>query len=92
MICQSAGTNLIKPNAEASVSKTGRLIVVHEAPITSGFGAEIVAAISKRCFLRLESPPLRVCGYDTPFPLIYEPLYVPSTPKVVDAIHEAVKF
>ncbi|KAK9808306.1 hypothetical protein WJX73_009979 [Symbiochloris irregularis] len=81
-----------RATVEASVSKTGRLIVVHEAPITSGFGAEIVAAISKRCFLRLESPPVRVCGYDTPFPLIYEPLYVPSTPRVVDAIHEAVKF
>lgn len=81
-----------RDTVESSVNKTGRLLVVHEAPITSGFGAEIVAALSKRCFLRLESPPLRVCGYDTPFPLVYEPLYVPSVPKVVDAIHESIKF
>lgn len=81
-----------RDTVESSVNKTGRLLVVHEAPITSGFGAEIVAAVSKRCFLRLESPPLRVCGYDTPFPLVYEPLYVPSVPKVVDAIHESIKF
>lgn len=79
-------------HAEASVSKTGRLVVVHEAPVTAGFGAEIVAAISKRCFLRLESPPLRVCGYDTPFPLIYEPLYVPNSLKVADAIRSSVGF
>ena len=56
-------------HAEASVNKTGRLLVSHEAPVTSGFGAEVVAAVSARCFLRLEAPPARVCGYDTPFPL-----------------------
>lgn len=75
---------------EESVNKTGRLVVTHEAPITSGFGAEIVATIMDRCFWKLESPPKRVCGYDTPFPLIYEPLYVPSINRVFDAMSEAL--
>ncbi len=74
------------------MNKTGRLLVSHEAPITSGFGGEVVAAITKRCFLRLESPPMRICGYDTPFPLVYEPLYMPTEQKVVDAIRSSVKF
>jgi len=76
----------------ASVNKTGRLVVSHEAPLTGGFGAEVTAAVSQRCFLRLEAPPLRVCGLDTPFPLICEPLYLPSVQKVVDAIRQSAKF
>lgn len=42
----------------------------HEAPLTGHFGAEIAARVAERCFLRLEAPPLRVCGADTPFPLV----------------------
>ena len=75
-----------------SVNKTGRLIVSHEAPVTSGFGAEVVATISRNCFLRLEAPPTRVCGLDTPFPLVFEPIYLPSVPKLVHAIREVVNF
>jgi 2-oxoisovalerate dehydrogenase E1 component beta subunit len=77
---------------EASVNKTGRLLVSHEAPITSGFGAEIVATVSKRCFLRLESPPIRVCGMDTPFPLVYESMYMPSLQRCISAIKESVAY
>ena len=55
-----------------SVQKTGRALIAHEAPKTSGFGAEISAQIQERCFLHLEAPVKRVCGYDTPFPHIYE--------------------
>ena len=51
-----------------------------------------MAAVSKHCFLRLESPPLRVCGYDTPFPLVFEPVYLPSVQKVVEAIRESCQF
>jgi 2-oxoisovalerate dehydrogenase E1 component beta subunit len=51
-------------------SPQGRLIVSHEAPITGHFGAEIAARIAERCFLRLEAPPARVCGADTPFPMV----------------------
>ncbi|CAD6186073.1 unnamed protein product [Caenorhabditis auriculariae] len=75
-----------------SVKKTGRLIVTHEAPITSGFGAEIAATVQKRCFLHLESPVERVCGYDTPFPHVHEPFYIPSVTRVFDAIKKSVKF
>lgn len=57
-----------------SVKKTKRLIVSHEAPVTMGFAAEIAAAIQEKCFFSLEAPIKRVCGYDTPFPLAYEPV------------------
>lgn len=69
-----------------SVNKTGRLIVTHEAPLTSGFGAEVVSTLTDRCFWKLEAPPVRVAGYDTPFPLIYESVYMPSAARVVDAV------
>ena len=54
------------------MEKTGRLVVSHEAPKTSGFGAEVAATMAERCFFSLEAPIERVCGYDTPFPLILE--------------------
>lgn len=47
-----------------SVNKTGRLVIAHEAPQTAGFAAEISATITERCFLRLESPIQRVCGWE----------------------------
>ena len=78
--------------AEVSVNKTGRLLVSHEAPITSGFGAEVTATITKRCFARLESPPLRICGYDTPFPLVYEPVYMPTAQKIIDAVEHSLQY
>eukprot|EP00617_Octactis_speculum_P018704 CAMPEP_0185751696 /NCGR_PEP_ID=MMETSP1174-20130828/10459_1 /TAXON_ID=35687 /ORGANISM="Dictyocha speculum, Strain CCMP1381" /LENGTH=322 /DNA_ID=CAMNT_0028428775 /DNA_START=116 /DNA_END=1084 /DNA_ORIENTATION=+ len=71
---------------EASVAKTGRLVISHEAPVTGGFGAEISAEISSRCFLSLEAPIQRVCGYDTPFPLTNEKYYIPSATKNFSAI------
>ncbi|GMH35587.1 hypothetical protein BSKO_03455 [Bryopsis sp. KO-2023] len=77
---------------EKSVNKTGRLLVSHEAPQTSGFGAEITARIVSKCFLRLESPPVRVCGLDSPFPCVFEPIYLPTRAKVADAIRKSVKF
>eukprot|EP00271_Cylindrocystis_brebissonii_P008239 TRINITY_DN22269_c0_g1_i1.p1 TRINITY_DN22269_c0_g1~~TRINITY_DN22269_c0_g1_i1.p1 ORF type:complete len:399 (-),score=35.56 TRINITY_DN22269_c0_g1_i1:1477-2673(-) len=77
---------------EASVYKTGRLLVSHEAPITGGFGAEIAARVTDRCFLRLEAPVARVCGLDTPFPLVFEPFYLPSVDKVLAAIKASVNF
>lgn len=75
-----------------SVKKTGRLVVTHEAPITNGFGAEIVATIQQECFLHLESPISRVCGLDTPYPLALEKEYVPDALKVLAAIKQAVEF
>ena len=66
-----------------SVEKTGRLVVSHEAPRTSGFAAEIASTVAERCFLSLEAPVQRVCGYDTPFPLVFEKLYLPDVHKNV---------
>ena len=79
-------------NAEESVNKTGRLVVSHEAPITSGFGAEVTATITNRCFARLEAPPMRICGCDTPFPLIYEPIYMPTAQKVANAVERSMSY
>jgi 2-oxoisovalerate dehydrogenase E1 component beta subunit len=75
-----------------SVHKTGKLIVSHEAPLTCGFGAEVVATIQERCFLSLESPIQRVCGYDTPFPLVFEKYYIPDALKNLEAIRHVVEF
>jgi len=69
-----------------SVVKTGRCIVTHEAPITCGFGAEICATVAQECFFDLEAPPSRVAGYDTPFPHVQEPLYLPSKWKLMAEI------
>lgn len=77
---------------EQSVNKTGRLLVSHEAPITGGFGAEVAARISQKCFTRLEAPPVRVCGMDTPFPLVFEPLYLPTAIRVAHAIRKTVNY
>lgn len=71
---------------ESSLKKTGKLLVSHEAPITCGFGAEIVATLQERCFWHLEAPIQRVCGYDTPFPLAFEKYYVPDELKNLEAI------
>jgi 2-oxoisovalerate dehydrogenase E1 component beta subunit len=70
----------------ASVEKTGRVVVVHEAPKTCGFGAELLALISERAFLHLEAPPARVCGYDTPFPYALEMDYLPLASRILPAI------
>jgi 2-oxoisovalerate dehydrogenase E1 component beta subunit len=56
----------------ASVKKTGRCLVVHEAPETSGYGAELATLVQKHCFYHLEAPVERVCGYDTPYPHAFE--------------------
>jgi 2-oxoisovalerate dehydrogenase E1 component beta subunit len=77
---------------ERSVNKTGKLVVSHEAPITCGFGAEVAAKIQERCFLSLEAPIQRVCGYDTPFPLVFEKYYIPDEFKNLEAIRKVVDF
>ncbi len=76
----------------ASVSKTGRAVIVHEAPRTCGFGAELSALIQERCFLALEAPIARVTGWDTPFPYTLENEYLPRAPRILRAIRETVRF
>ena len=75
-----------------SVKKTGRLVINHEAPLTGGFAGEIAATIQKECFLHLESPILRVCGLDIPYPLALEKEYVPDHLKTFEAIKASVNF
>ena len=75
-----------------SVLKTGRAIISHEAPRTGGFAAEISSTIQENCFLSLRAPIARVCGYDTPFPLSYEKYYLPTLPKILDAIKATVRY
>jgi 2-oxoisovalerate dehydrogenase E1 component beta subunit len=75
-----------------SAKKTGRVIVTHEAPLTSGFGAELAASIQENCFLNLEAPVQRVCGHDTPFPLIFEPFYLPDKWRCFDAVKKIIDF
>jgi 2-oxoisovalerate dehydrogenase E1 component beta subunit len=76
----------------SSVMKTGRVVVVHEAPKTCGFGAELVALINERAFLHLEAPPARVCGFDTPFPYALEMEYLPLAHRIVPAIVETAAY
>jgi len=75
-----------------SLTKTGRLIISHEAPRTGGFAGEIAATIQERCFLSLESPITRITGLDTPFPLVFEKEYLPDYLKVFEAIKASVHF
>lgn len=75
-----------------SVQKTGRVVLSHEAPITSGFAAELSASIQERCFDFLEAPITRVCGYDVPFPLAFEKVYVPDKFKVFEAIKNTAEY
>ncbi len=76
-----------------SVKKTGRAVVVHEAPRSGGMGAEISAQIMERAILHLEAPVLRVTGFDTMPPLAkLEEYYQPDADRVIDAVREAIAF
>jgi 2-oxoisovalerate dehydrogenase E1 component beta subunit len=61
---------------------------VHEAPRTCGFGAELMAQVVERAFYHLEAQPVRVTGYDTPFPYTLENEYLPRAPRILKAIRE----
>jgi len=76
----------------ASVRKTGRVVVVHEAPRTCGFGAELAATIQEKAILSLEAPILRVTGFDTPFPYTLEHEYLPDAHRILDAVERVISF
>jgi 2-oxoisovalerate dehydrogenase E1 component beta subunit len=76
----------------ASLAKTGRVVVVYEAPKTCGFGAEIAALIAERAIDYLEAPILRVAGFDTPFPYTLENVYMPDAVRVMRAIKKVMEF
>jgi pyruvate dehydrogenase E1 component beta subunit len=75
-----------------SVQKTGRAIIVNEAPRTGGFAAELSATIHERALLHLEAPVMRVTGFDTPFPYTLEHEYLPGEKRVLAAIRETMHF
>ncbi len=75
----------------ASVEKTGRCVIVHEATRTSGFGAELSTLVQEHCFHHLEAPIERVTGWDTPYPHAFEWDYFPSPGRVAAALRRAVE-
>src|SRR5882672_10782042 len=76
----------------ASVRKTGRAVIVHEAPKTCGYGAELAALIAEKALLHLEAPIARVAGFDTPFPYTLENEYLPSVERISKAIRDTATF
>jgi pyruvate dehydrogenase E1 component beta subunit len=74
-----------------SVKRTGRLVVVHEAPRTCGFGAELVSLVTERAFYHLEAPPVRVTGFDTPFPYTLEMEYMPLSHRILPTLLDAAR-
>ncbi len=73
-----------------SVKKTGRCVIVHEAPRTSGFGAELSAMVQEECFWHLEAPILRVTGWDTHYPHAHEWDYFPSQARITKALQKVI--
>ena len=77
----------------ASVAKTGRVVIVQEAPRTAGYGAELAAILAEKAMLDLQGPVLRVTGYDVPYPYWQiEDAYMPSVERVVDAVRKLLEF
>jgi len=76
----------------ASVKKTSRVVIVHEAPKTCGFGAELSASIGERALLHLQAPILRVAGFDTPFPYTFEQDYLPDETRIRKALSDGMNF
>ena len=75
-----------------SVRKTGRVVIVYEAPKTCGYGAELSAIIAEKALLHLEAPIARVAGLDTPFPYTLELEYLPSPERIAKAIAETARY
>ncbi|MFO1017326.1 MAG: alpha-ketoacid dehydrogenase subunit beta [Hyphomonadaceae bacterium] len=75
----------------ASVAKTGRCVIVHEATRTSGYGAELSALVQEHCFYQLEAPIQRVTGFDTPYPHALEWEYFPTPPRIIKAMRRVME-
>jgi pyruvate dehydrogenase E1 component beta subunit len=95
--CEVLDVRTLKPLDEeallASVRKTGRAVIVQEAPRTLGFAAELAAVLAEKAILDLRGPVLRVTGYDVPYPYWQlEDLYMPSTERVADAVRTLLAF
>jgi pyruvate dehydrogenase E1 component beta subunit len=95
--CEVIDLRTLKPldteAVSASVKKTGRAIVVHEAQRTCGLGAEVASQIMEHCFLHLQAPVVRVTGFDTVLPLPHlEKYFLPNAEKIVQAIERVIAF
>jgi pyruvate/2-oxoglutarate/acetoin dehydrogenase E1 component len=93
--CEIVDIRSLRPLDEetilASVAKTGRVVIVHEAPRTAGFGAELAALIAEKAIYDLQGPVLRVTGYDVPYPYwTIEDAYMPSVDRVAVAVRRLV--
>ena len=93
--CEIVDIRSLRPLDEktilASVAKTGRVVIVHEAPRTAGFGAELAALIAERAIFDLQGPVVRVTGYDVPYPYwTIEDAYMPSVERVAAAVRSLV--
>jgi 2-oxoisovalerate dehydrogenase E1 component beta subunit len=76
----------------ASVRRTGRAVIVHEAPRTCGYGAELAALLAEKALTSLQAPVARVTGYDTPFPYTLEHTYLPDAKRVLAALEHVMGF
>jgi 2-oxoisovalerate dehydrogenase E1 component beta subunit len=76
----------------SSVERTGRLIVIQEAPKTCGFASELIAEVQQRAFTHLQAPLQRVTGFDTPFPYALEEHYLPNTKRVLEVLRRTIEF
>jgi pyruvate dehydrogenase E1 component beta subunit len=74
-----------------SVKKTGRVVVVHEAPRTGGFASELITLVCEKAFYHLQAPPVRVTGFDTPFPYTLETEYMPLSHRILPALLAAAE-
>ncbi|GAB3711231.1 alpha-ketoacid dehydrogenase subunit beta [Mariniluteicoccus flavus] len=81
------------PTILASANKTGRVVIVHEAQVSLGLGAELAARLTEQCFYALEAPVIRVGGYDTPYPPSrVEEDYLPDLDRVLDGVDRALAY
>ncbi|NUJ58005.1 alpha-ketoacid dehydrogenase subunit beta, partial [Cobetia marina] len=77
----------------ASVEKTGRVMIVHEAVKTGGFGAEVAALISERALFALSAPIVRIAGYDTPYPVpSVEDDWLPNAERIAEGIETLLRY
>jgi len=75
-----------------SVERTGRMLVVHEAPGSGGRGGELIAAVQERAFTQLEAPLRRLTGFDTPFPYALENHYLPTPDRILFELQELIEY
>lgn len=76
----------------SSLKKTGRCIISHEAPIRSGYGAEIASILQEMAIYNLKAPIMRCCGFDTPFPYAHESLYLPGHGRLLSTINKILSY